>query len=163
MGRAPAKIGRPRKEESALSKWIDRAGLTRGIAALVGAKSQLFKGLFDGTSDEIRFDEATSFISQVERLIGEREIEPTTPPEGATTDVDMAEDESTLAPNSDDVERSSGVVSAGAANDMLGALQGVRVARTADGGLRIDASRESAAALSSVFDVFSRLLREAAT
>ncbi len=29
MGRALAKLGRPRKEESALSKWIDRAGLTR--------------------------------------------------------------------------------------------------------------------------------------
>jgi hypothetical protein len=140
---------------------VSTASIEERIAALVGAKSQLFKGLFDGTSDEIRFDEATSFLSQVERLIGAHGPGPGTPPDRATADVDVAEDD-TLAPNSDDIERSS-VVSPVAAHDMLGALQGVRVVRTPDGGLRIDASRESAAALSTVFDVFSRLLREAAT
>jgi SNF2-related domain/Helicase conserved C-terminal domain len=39
------------------------------IAGLLGAKQALFSGLFDGTSDEVRFDTAASFMSRIERMV----------------------------------------------------------------------------------------------
>jgi SNF2 family DNA or RNA helicase len=39
------------------------------IAGLVGAKQALFSGLFDGTTDEVRFEAASSFLTRVERLV----------------------------------------------------------------------------------------------
>ena len=48
---------------------VSESSIEGRIAGLLGAKQALFSGLFDGTSDEIRFDTAASFMTRVERLV----------------------------------------------------------------------------------------------
>ena len=48
---------------------VSERSIEERIAGLVGAKQALFSGLFDGTSDEVRFDTAASFMTRVERLL----------------------------------------------------------------------------------------------
>jgi len=48
---------------------VSERSIEARIAGLIGAKQALFSGLFDGTSDEIRFDTAASFMTRVERLV----------------------------------------------------------------------------------------------
>jgi superfamily II DNA or RNA helicase len=56
---------------------ITRETIEERIAAIVSDKKAFFKGLFDGNSDEVRFEHSTSFLSELERV-----IEPATVPEG---------------------------------------------------------------------------------
>jgi SNF2 family DNA or RNA helicase len=46
-------------------------GIESRIAGLVGSKQAFFKGLFDGDSDSVQFDQSGSFLSRVEKLYGE--------------------------------------------------------------------------------------------
>jgi hypothetical protein len=48
---------------------VTEYGIESRIAMLVASKKALFSGLFDGTSDEIRFDSAAGFLQDVERLV----------------------------------------------------------------------------------------------
>jgi hypothetical protein len=48
---------------------VSEYGIESRIADTVGAKQALFSELFDGTSDEIRFDAAASFLTRVERIV----------------------------------------------------------------------------------------------
>ena len=48
---------------------VSEGSIEERIAGLVGAKQALFSGLFDGTSDDVRFDTAASFMTRVERLL----------------------------------------------------------------------------------------------
>ncbi len=43
-------------------------GIESRIAGLVGSKQAFFKGLFDGESDSVQFDQSGSFLSRVEAL-----------------------------------------------------------------------------------------------
>ena len=43
-------------------------GIESRIADLVGNKQAFFKGLFDGDSDSVKFDQAGSFLSRVKKL-----------------------------------------------------------------------------------------------
>ena len=43
-------------------------GIESRIADLVGNKQAFFKGLFDGDSDAVKFDQAGSFLSRVQKL-----------------------------------------------------------------------------------------------
>src|SRR3954451_7352212 len=43
-------------------------GIESRIADLVGSKQAFFKGLFDGSSDSVQFDQSGSFLSRVEAL-----------------------------------------------------------------------------------------------
>ncbi|MEO5769845.1 MAG: DEAD/DEAH box helicase [Polyangia bacterium] len=51
--------------------FVNEYGIESRIATLLSTKKALFSGLFDGTSDEIRFDGKTSFLADVERLVGD--------------------------------------------------------------------------------------------
>jgi superfamily II DNA or RNA helicase len=79
---------------------VSESGLESRIAATLVSKQALFSGLFDGTTDEIKFDLAGGFLSEVERL-----IEPVEVPAiavngaGADADSDPEGDPSTLAEN----------------------------------------------------------------
>jgi hypothetical protein len=53
---------------------VTEYGIESRIALLVAGKKALFSGLFDGTSDEIRFDMAGGFLKDVERLVDPVEI-----------------------------------------------------------------------------------------
>jgi superfamily II DNA or RNA helicase len=56
---------------------VSDASIEARIAGLLGAKQALFSSLFDGSSDEVRFDAAPSFLSRVEQLV---ELEAPPPP-----------------------------------------------------------------------------------
>ena len=43
-------------------------GIESRIAGLVGSKQAMFKGLFDGDTDAVQFEEAGSFLSRVEKI-----------------------------------------------------------------------------------------------
>ena len=43
-------------------------GIESRIASLVGSKQAFFKGLFDGQSDSVQFEQSSSFLSRVEKL-----------------------------------------------------------------------------------------------
>ena len=47
---------------------ICEQGIESRIADLVGNKQAFFKGLFDGDSDSVKFDQAGSFLSRVQKL-----------------------------------------------------------------------------------------------
>jgi SNF2 family DNA or RNA helicase len=57
------------------------SGIEDRIAGLVSDKRALFTGLFDGTSDEVPFDSAGSFMRQVQEI-----VRPATAPDDATID-----------------------------------------------------------------------------
>lgn len=48
---------------------VTEYGIEARIAGLIGNKKALFSGLFDGTTDAVRFDAPTSFIKDIERLV----------------------------------------------------------------------------------------------
>ena len=43
-------------------------GIESRIAALVGSKQAFFKGLFDGESDSVQFEQSSSFLAKVQKL-----------------------------------------------------------------------------------------------
>jgi superfamily II DNA or RNA helicase len=49
-------------------------GIESRIAALVGNKQAFFKGLFDGDSDSVHFEQSGSFLSKIEKLFDPEEI-----------------------------------------------------------------------------------------
>lgn len=44
-------------------------GIESRIATILGSKQAFFKGLFDGDSDSLRFDQSASFLSRIQKLI----------------------------------------------------------------------------------------------
>jgi len=48
---------------------VTETGIEARIAGLVGNKHALFSGLFDGTTDTVRFDNPGTFIGEIERII----------------------------------------------------------------------------------------------
>jgi hypothetical protein len=48
---------------------VTEQGIEARIAALIATKKALFGGLFDGTTDSVRFESQGSFLSDVERLV----------------------------------------------------------------------------------------------
>ena len=45
-------------------------GIESRIAGLVGSKQAFFKGLFDGDTDSVQFDQSSSFLAKVETIYG---------------------------------------------------------------------------------------------
>jgi len=52
-------------------------GIESRIAGIVDSKQAFFKGLFDGDSDAIRFDQSSSFLARMERIYGAELQRPT--------------------------------------------------------------------------------------
>src|SRR5260221_2561822 len=48
---------------------VNEQGIEARISAIVGAKQALFTSVFDGESDEVRFDACASFLSRVESIV----------------------------------------------------------------------------------------------
>ena len=47
---------------------VSEPGIESRIAGLVGSKQAFFKGLFDGETDAVQFEEVGSFLSRVEKI-----------------------------------------------------------------------------------------------
>jgi hypothetical protein len=67
---------------------VSEYGIEARIAGLIGNKKALFSGLFDGTTDAVRFAAPTSFLKDIERL-----VEPVVVP-ASKRDADASEDTS---------------------------------------------------------------------
>ena len=76
---------------------VAASGIEDRIASLVGDKRALFVGLFDGTSDEVPFDSAGSFMARVHEI-----VRPTAPESETEADLDDAIDAPDQAAESDD-------------------------------------------------------------
>lgn len=141
---------------------VSEASIEGRIAGLVGAKQALFSGLFDGTSDELRFDSAASFLTRVERLVEPGPIaEPPTAPRGAAesgaeTVAETAIETASDAELADDVPPT-----APRANPIASFFDAVRVERTQVGGVRIEAPPEAAESLLALFEGMTKMLASA--
>jgi hypothetical protein len=171
---------------------VSEYGIESRIANVMGTKQALFSGLFDGTSDEIQFESGASFLSSVEKLVQvERMPEPPSlDAEDGVDEVEVqgvgeenvapAEGDGALAdelpeprqpakaapvPPQTDARKagrdsSSGVPSGHRSPGALFDL--VKVERTANGGVRIDAPPEAAQQLVELFSGMARLLGDLA-
>ena len=160
---------------------VNEYGIESRISTLVGVKQALFSGVFDGTTDEVRFESAGSFASRVERLVdpdvlveaperasittlpastdSEDEAEEDGAGAEATAD-DRAEDRRFDAPP--EREPPTSAVQRGATTPgPRDLLAGVRVERTEGGGLRIEAPPEAAQWMATAFDAIAMLMRGA--
>jgi len=142
---------------------VARAAIEERIAGLVADKQALFRGLFDGTSDEVHFDRSGSFLEQVRRTVSPGPA----PAEVSGADEDLEEE---FVPELEEVAprlevlatEGQGVDGPGPTPDagsLAGLLSGLSIERAPDGGLRIHAPPESAGALAALFEGLAQALR----
>ncbi len=142
---------------------VARAAIEERIAALVADKQALFRGLFDGTSDEVQFDRSGSFLEQVRRTVSPGPAPVAT--NGADEDAEeelVPELEEVAARSEAPAPEPAGADEAEPIPDtasLAGLLSGLSIERAPDGGLRIHAPPESAGALAALFEGLSRALR----
>jgi superfamily II DNA or RNA helicase len=55
---------------------VSEQGIESRISGLVGSKQAFFKGLFDGGSDAVQFEQSGSFLSRVEKIYDPSELAP---------------------------------------------------------------------------------------
>ena len=148
---------------------VSRACIEERIAGIVADKRALFRGLFEGSSDEIKFERSTALLHVLERLVV---APPSAPkPEDVAADAVMAEAEAAgmeveqmvEAANPQDTGISVEMPPAPAAVALSSApvvqlFNALRVERGADGSLRIEAPPQAASALAALFDGMARLL-----
>ncbi len=141
------------------------------IAGLVGDKKALFSALFDGTTDEVRFERSGSFLSTVARLVGpapvpapadDEEAEAEAALEPAIEEMPDASDEAPPVQAAETVELKPGARDvapsppAGRVRDLFASLS---VRPTAGGGVAIEAPPEAAESLAALFEGMASLLR----
>jgi hypothetical protein len=160
---------------------VSESSIESRIAELVGTKQALFAGLFDGTSDEIRFDAAASFLTRVERLVDPGPLpEPPQAPASETLELTDAEDaeleadevpsaRALVLPNGSGESSANGSGAAHAAsnsgaehNPVAALFSALRVERTTDGGVRLEAPPEAAGSLIALFEGMAKLLSTSA-
>ena len=154
---------------------VAESGIEGRIAALVGDKRALFDGLFDGQSDEVRYQRGGSFLARIEQLVPaiDDAIAETSGDEGADGNPGAPEAEGDRGgdgdgdPNGDrggDAALAAspaagrpapGAPTAEALRSMLGQI---RVERLADGRLALDAPPDSAAVLADLLRQMAGLL-----
>ncbi len=149
---------------------VSETGIEGRIAGLIGDKQALFKGLFDGSSDEVRFDHSGSFIGRLERIVKPVEVpdldeeaeEPdeVEPPAATAYPRPGGEEE----PRMDDVEPDhrppAQAPPSGASIRSM--LSSIAVMRTPAGGIAIEAPPEAADTLAAMFSGMAELLARAA-
>ncbi|HEX3696586.1 MAG TPA: DEAD/DEAH box helicase [Polyangia bacterium] len=164
---------------------VSRACIEERIAGLVAGKRALFKGLFDGTTDQIQFDRAGALGVVLERLGVEPAAGHAPAFVGTEAEDQPGVDAAAPAPTDgveamaladDDVVAQSPVTSSGQterseadapslpsaigdAEESVGhMLRALSIKRSADGGIRIEAPSHAARALMSLFEGMARLL-----
>jgi len=143
---------------------ISEGGLEARIASLVGNKKELFEGLFDGTSDEVRFDGATSFLSRLEKVVAPVEV-----PELAEDEASAAESEAdalvAAADEAGDRDAAGDGAPASGVDPVAvrSLLAQVRVEPTGEGNVRVEAPAEAAETLIGLLEGLAGLLRGSAS
>ena len=149
---------------------VSEPGIESRLADLVGSKQALFKGLFDGTTDEVAFERSGSFLSRIERIVAPA-LGPAPPRGRETADAedDPAEREIEALVTAGDESRDAPAPTAPeptptpSAADVQRLFSGLTVQRTGRGGLVIEAPPETAATLAALFGGMAQLLQAAAT
>jgi hypothetical protein len=120
---------------------VTEEGIEARIAQLVAQKGALFRSVFDGTSDEVRFDGQGSFLTNVQKLVDLPALPTASVPTG-----DDADDAALLAGDSTEADgtgtqlpESAPLAEAPPTAAPADPLQGLKVTQLADGGLRIEA------------------------
>jgi len=168
---------------------VTEYGIEARIADLVASKKVLFTGLFDGTSDAVRFEGGkASFLSDVEKLVPEVPVfepgaedgaasEPSedadsldgpvqpvallpAPELGAAIDAALDAKREIEAPGAETPPGTNPTSGAPESTpvDVASLLSSIRVERTAEGGLRIEAPPSAASSLASLFAGMARLM-----
>ena len=153
---------------------VSEASIEARIAALVSGKKALFTGLFDGDSDEVRFDRSGSFLARLEQIVEPVQVPDLPENRDGAEDTDAADREVDgmvgAADESQDVVAagaaapSAQVVSAPAAvlpsaAEVKSLFSALEIRRTERGGISIEAPPEAAATLAALFEGMASLLR----
>jgi superfamily II DNA or RNA helicase len=163
---------------------VSEGGIESRIATLVEDKRALFKGLFDGEGDEIRYEKSGTFMGKIEKLVapepaasvgddagdGEDGLEALVPEDDDGAVDGGPEEPEAAAPGEsgaaagapvtqDDVPAEAGGPSG--VPRSTDPFAGVTITRKPDGGLVLDARPEAAATLATLFEGFAKLLRTA--
>lgn len=135
---------------------VNEYGIEARIANILGTKRALFASVFDGTSDEVTFEGASSFMARLERLV---EL----PAAPAAAPIPTTEPESEeLAPEElADRAPLPEAFTAPTSPDVASLFRALRVERTSTGALRIEAPPEAADALAALFEGMARLVSSA--
>ncbi|MBK6940851.1 MAG: DEAD/DEAH box helicase [Planctomycetes bacterium] len=153
---------------------VNERGIESRIATLVDDKKALFKGLFDGASDEITFERSGSFLSRLERIVEIPTIDTKAQKRAASVTTEDAEDEraelaDTLVVQADEsqdrvsVETDPRRAEPGAtAVDVAGLFSKLKITTNAQGSMTIEAPPSEAASLAAVFEGLARALRSGA-
>jgi hypothetical protein len=160
---------------------VSEGGIEARIADLVADKKALFTGLFDGTTDEVKFDGSGSFLARVEKLLEIQAVPPEATPQDGEELADVVEKESdeasepeappiieaaaepAPAPTPEEAQPPVELPAAATPSvvtDVRALLSSVHVQMTPTGGLTIHAPREAAASLAALFSEFARKLSE---
>lgn len=145
---------------------VTEYGIEARIAGLLGNKRALFSGLFDGTSDSVRFDTPTSFLSQVERLVEPVEVPTFISDDGPELAREEADDTGPsghdeggdLTPSEE--PRTSPPTPRASSPRVAELLEHIAVTRTEDGGLRLAVPPEAAAEVAELLEGLATLLRK---
>jgi SNF2 family DNA or RNA helicase len=161
----------------AVISLVTEYGIESRIAAVVSNKRALFTGLFDGTSDSVRFDAPAGFLEDVQRL-----VEPVVVPmpaddanegaEGGADDAETGADAlgSADAPEGATIQRATTEPTAAAHTEgalqtslpsaprVASLLERLAITRTEAGGLRIEAPPDVADELSQLLQELARML-----
>jgi superfamily II DNA or RNA helicase len=160
-------------------------GIESRIAALVGSKQAFFKGLFDGESDAVQFEQSGSFLSRVEKIYESVVSSSSAPPDDIeladTTDFDIDDEVADVfepvieaADESRDVPTpltpaeplAAAAMSDGAvrlpampSGDVRQLFSQLQVRRQPNGGVVIEAPPEAASALGALFEGLAALIQ----
>jgi hypothetical protein len=150
---------------------VSRACIEERIAGLVADKRALFKSLFDGTTDELKFEGSGAFREVLARLSGPaiaEAVPATDDDDRQADDVEVIAEQAAApapapAPAPSLVATTStlqapGSVGEGADADVARLFEALSVQRSADGGVRIEAPPHAAKALVSLLGGLARLL-----
>ena len=137
---------------------VTEAGIEGRIAQLIADKKAVFSSLFDGTTDEVRFDGQHSFLEGVKKLVDAPEL-----PDGAEDDaLDQVEGPAAEETSDPVTEPVSPVMQLAQPPALLSVLSRLSLAPLPDGGLRIDAPPEIAVPLADLLENLARSLRASA-
>ena len=163
---------------------VTQSSIEARIAGVVADKQAFFSGLFDGATNEVRFERSSSFLARLERIVEPARAPPSSADEGSPEEQASAEreidelledaEEGAVqpAPQAEPATNPAGATGVtrppedgrglpGPARDLQGWLSQLRIHRRDDGGLSIEAPPEAADGLAALFEGMGRLLQEA--
>lgn len=151
------RLGQP--EPVDVYNLVSEAGVEARIAGLVAAKQALFAGLFDGTSDEVMFDGASSALAQIEKLVRAPDVADGVEREEGELDA-WSESDAPIADTLEVATPANDVTPVDRGGGVQQLLSSLSVRSTPSGGLTIEAPPEAAHALAALFGTMAKLLEQ---